>query len=536
MRSIGRVFFRAFALGSVLAFVIAPGQAQSPNEPNNTEAKIFFPDEAFRPLTPNYNGAPASTVVPARIYFPPVPPPLGQAITPSPSRAPAELAAYVNETFYPALGTRLEANKLSDSLRDRLDRYHAAKLALQHELRTELDHLREAEPALRTSELIAFSRRQTPKIVELEVTAEELRRDLVIRRKTWGAIREWHLGDDDLRGYTPAEVAGVMRAAAFYEDGLSLVQRGLLREIAIELETPADSTANASVAQPHQFFSPSPALVRPPDDLPADVASQLATYQTRKSALKKELYDAVYASDNTKHRWLHGNPLKGLATKQTERLAELETLAEEIRRSLEHAVVQVPAEDSSLPPTLQARVDRLIAGHFAAQKEVATKIETIVATAKDVRLSWYFRFEGGRLRYQVHPTPDLRRTGRKFERFVTPEQTERVDAVRAEVAAAASAYERHLADFIKERDSIRAEAVEALGSAIAGKIESTLDVALTLAATRDTTDLYHDYHLAIFQPGLSPEQRRLLFDGAIERLQLPLPLGVLQPKARRATR
>ncbi len=34
---------------------------------------------------------------------------------------------------------------------------------------------------------------------------------------------------------------------------------------------------------------------------------------------------------------------------------------------------------------------------------------------------------------------------------------------------------------------------------------------------------YHDYQIAVLQPGLSPEQRRLLFGGALERLALPLP-------------
>jgi hypothetical protein len=37
--------------------------------------------------------------------------------------------------------------------------------------------------------------------------------------------------------------------------------------------------------------------------------------------------------------------------------------------------------------------------------------------------------------------------------------------------------------------------------------------------------LYYEYRIAVFEPGLSPEQRRLLFDGAVEKLALPLPGG-----------
>ena len=42
---------------------------------------------------------------------------------------------------------------------------------------------------------------------------------------------------------------------------------------------------------------------------------------------------------------------------------------------------------------------------------------------------------------------------------------------------------------------------------------------------QETWQNYGEYQTAVFQPGLSPEQRRLLFDAAIEKLSLPLPGG-----------
>jgi hypothetical protein len=42
--------------------------------------------------------------------------------------------------------------------------------------------------------------------------------------------------------------------------------------------------------------------------------------------------------------------------------------------------------------------------------------------------------------------------------------------------------------------------------------------------------LYYEYRIAVFEPGLSPEQRRLLFANAIERLALPPPSGASQPR------
>jgi hypothetical protein len=58
---------------------------------------------------------------------------------------------------------------------------------------------------------------------------------------------------------------------------------------------------------------------------------------------------------------------------------------------------------------------------------------------------------------------------------------------------------------------------------------------MRVATARETASVYRDYRVALFQPGLSPEQRRLLFDGVMEQLELPLPRGELQPVYRAPT-
>ena len=45
----------------------------------------------------------------------------------------------------------------------------------------------------------------------------------------------------------------------------------------------------------------------------------------------------------------------------------------------------------------------------------------------------------------------------------------------------------------------------------------------------ETWRSYRNYQIAVFEPGLSPEQRRLLFDLALEKLSLPLPAGEIPP-------
>src|SRR5690606_21252803 len=69
------------------------------------------------------------------VFFPPNPPPLGRNVArgvPPGGRypAPPELAEYVSDFFYPALGTRLATGQLPDRLREQLDAYRAAKAAL----------------------------------------------------------------------------------------------------------------------------------------------------------------------------------------------------------------------------------------------------------------------------------------------------------------------------------------------------------------------------------------------------------------------
>jgi hypothetical protein len=475
---------------------------------------------------------------PLPIFFPPSPPPLGRAVahgaaTPSGRfPPPAELAAYVGEPFYPQLSTRLATKTLSPKLRAALEAYRDRKVALQAELRGELDLLRDAAPEARARALADLARRQAPQLAELEKSAEDLRRDLISGETHWSALREWHLGDKSERGFSPSEIAQVMRGYAFYQPGLSPGQRRLLREIFLELTAAANTTANAAAAQPYLFFSPEPARVLLPDDIPAGVATKVAAYQTKKSLLKKELFDAVSAEDGRKMGWLRPNSMKALADQQAARLEELDTLAEEIRRGLaEVAEPTAIGERSPLPATLQRRVESLVADYAARQKEAGARVEEILAEARDLPMQATYRFESDGLRFLIGPA----RGGRGGRGGVSPESAAQIAAVRAQVGAVADDYGRQVAALINEKDAIRAEIGRALGTTRGAAIDQALTAATRVATAKETDSLYHDYKLAVFQPGLSPAQRRLFFDSVVERLELPLPRAELQPTARAAT-
>jgi hypothetical protein len=142
---------------------------------------------------------------PKVVCFPPFPPPLDRPIshiavpalrnvTPAP-----ELSAYVSEIFYPPLSTWLAERTLTDQLRSRLAAFQAEKLALQREIRAELDRQRAADPDDRRSALEELARRQAPRLAALEQTAEQLRADLATSRYDWRAIRSWTLGERNAR-------------------------------------------------------------------------------------------------------------------------------------------------------------------------------------------------------------------------------------------------------------------------------------------------------------------------------------------------
>jgi hypothetical protein len=484
---------------------------------------------------------------PQPIFFPPNPPPLGRAIVRSAPLTgrfapPAELAAYVNEPFYPMLGSRLHARTLNEKLRAQLDRYRAAKTALQEELRAEVDRLLTLDPETRAAEFATLARKQAPQIAELEKSAEQLRRDLIESDQSWGALRQWRLGDHDRRGFSPLEIGQVMRGYAFYQAGLLPAQRRLLREISIELAMAGDNMDNATAQQPYLFFPPEPARVLLPDDLAADVAAKLADYQTRKSKLKKELYDAVHAHDGQKFGFLRGNTLKALADKQAPAHAELEALAEEVRRGLGRVADPITiAERTPLPPLLHHRVATLMAAFGALQTSTATRIDAILAEAKELPMQASYRLEGDGLKFIVVPSRGGRggRSGRggggPSGAPPSPEAVAQINAVRARVSEIADEYGQRVATLINEKDAIRSEIARTLGNSRAIAVDSALMAAMRVVTAKETEGSYRDYRIAVFQAGLSPEQRRLLFDRVVERLELPLPRGELQPIIRAPT-
>ena len=474
------------------------------------------------------------------VYFPPNPPPLGAPMPPQQptelsSVAPPELAAYVNEPFYPSLSTRLAQRNLTDRLRQRLDSYRATKTALQTELRVKLDALKDADPATRRRELKAFAPQQTPRIVELEKAAEQLRGDLLqgglIRlfgsSGDWNQNRKWRLGQSPLNGpraeTLPAEFQ-VVRAAVFYQEGLAPAQRRLLREVAMEVQVeafkpksaPASSEDNALV-----YFSPETARVRLPDELTAELAAKVEAYAKEKTEIKTELRDAIYQQDRATGAQ-RVRALQQLAESQAPRIAALEILDEDIRQGLAHQPTQPnPPSLPPLPPDLAARITSYLKEKVTLRRLLQDKLR---------ELGQGLAPNG--IRFPQIP-PDIGSDLHTNEVNPGPTSEDRKKTMRDTLAAFSQATADRFTTLGKEKEAIRSELarfVSADPKAVTGKSADTLLTEFAEAIQKqETWQRYGEYQSAVFQPGLSPEQRRLLFDAAIEKLALPLSGGEYMP-------
>ncbi|MEO5959168.1 MAG: hypothetical protein ABIZ49_09545 [Opitutaceae bacterium] len=473
---------------------------------------------------------PEVRIRPAPIFFPPVPPVL-DAIVNRVERGqpygrqtpPEELGGYVGEIFYPQLGSRLQEKEMNVAARKQLADYRTARDALIQELRQQLADAPEDDAVARRTALEAFAKRQTPKIVQLEQQAEQLRTSLAIRERDWTSLRQWRLGDKNRLNFSPIEISQTIRSYAHYYRGIPLVHRLLLLEIAVEMRLAQESAAAAAAAQRYIFFSPTLSRVMLPDDASSEVAAKTAMFQTKKSLLKKELYDAVLQEES--RSLFFANPLRSVAEKQTAAVSALDSLAEEIRIGLGGLGRSVPVvERSPLPVTIAQQLTELAQRRRQYEKEATAKIVPLVARARVQSAMVSYNFEPDGLRYTIVP-----RT-----RNLPPEGAHLLETLNKTFTAVAAEYGGQLAELINRGEEIRREAAEFLPDKTPAAITAAINRAMRAVAQTASASAYREYRVAAFEPGLSSGQRRLLFHASIAELDLPLPRGEMQPTERGA--
>jgi hypothetical protein len=427
-------------------------------------------------------GAEPSTRPGGFVFYPPTPPVLGAPLAAaapteavrSASAAPRELSPYIGDVFYSSLAERLATATLSPENARSLEAYRATKTSLQTELLATLYTIRDDDAPKRLNELEEFARGQTGRIAEMEIVADQLRGKLCLR------------GQTPRPPPSPPTEQMSWHTAMLCEDGLSLEQRRLLREMEIE----AAEDLRSSASNRPTFFSPETARIVLPANLPPSLSAMIAAYDQEKTALKNDLRTALRAPDSGPE---HGARLHAFAAEQAPRFAALELAAEQIRRNLAPFYSSPLTTPSvNLPPALQAQID-------GYRREKAELQRLLLARVRDVSRE--------RVR-QTGAAPDTQ------------------DAVQEAIAKFSHENAERYNSLNQTRDAIRAELAR-LGKP-EGPSKNDPAAALTDNFARAVDEierwrLYRYYQTAVLEPGLSPEQRRLLFGVALETLALPLP-------------
>lgn len=462
-----------------------PQSRPAPRDPNFLRDGQHFPGLS--------NQTSLSELMP--VYFPATVPALETELPPAPAvRDPLwnELAGETNELFFAPLSTRLAKGGLDRRQRERLDLYRRKRAAALAELRPALDTARSsanATPPAQPSDAA---------LAELATMADGLRHDLyrggfLVADADWNQHRNWRLGDPSSKRTAQellADELAVMRAAIFYQEGLSTPQRQLLREIVIELAAALGDTDESAAAEfaPDEtiFFLPHGSRLRVPAEAPAAVAAEIDQFTAAKRALKRELRDALFALDRDSDA-KRERTLRELAAQQEPRFRELEERAEKIRRALATVATTRPAVPrSNFPPELEQRLETYLRNKASLQRVA---------------------------RQQAQPETSTR-DGKKEKS---------AEAARAALAAFEAENRSRLAALAAEARALREEVARVAAGSPAGATKSVDALLADFAAAfkqQQLQALYQDYRTAVLQPGLTPAQRDLLFNAAVAALDL----------------
>jgi hypothetical protein len=524
-----------------------PATSAYTNQPRTTYVEPYvpyFPNSGFSSSYDRYynygfysGGFSTSSYQPLfTFYFPPVPPALGAPILlfrryslGQPETSLPQLLPYVGEPFYAPLSAHLHREDLSKKQLARLDAYQAGRSALLVELHAKLVSLRELDAPSRARALADFAAQQTPRLATLELEAEAIRDNLVNGSFTqsgadWNDNRTWALGDD-VRYESRVDEFKVIRASAFFAAGLSPAQRRLLREFAMELDEPlGEPTAAIALDAPKAlfFFAPETARIELPSDLAPEVTAKLDAYRETKAALKAELRAVIYKQDRAFFSFTRTKALRTLAEQQAPRLAALEVQAEELRQLLAAYPRASRPPLSFLPTDLNHRISTYLREKQDLQRTLVEKLAAIKAEFPQHRVE-FTRLGAG---YNIEIVPS---------RKSSKSEETRVAGITARLVAFNAEQTRRFDTLIAQKSKIQSDLDQAVKAKLDPNLRNTVGMDLLLRnfaaqfSQQETWQRYRDYDTAVFEPGLSPEQRRLLYADALVQLDLPLPRGSREP-------
>lgn len=398
------------------------------------------------------------------------------------------------ETFFMAYANLLRRRSLSEKRTQRINDYLASRHRLVDELRASLDELKDKTSADRATALALLATRQEGSLLTLESEAEAIRHDLTSRAPLSfkpidsGEDLDFMLRviiNDGNRDYF------VLMEAAQYLDDFSTDQRFLLQEMAFETEDRRAIAENSrkSVSHPYLYFLPATARIHLPENLPPLLDTKVKAFLAQKERLKDELLAVIHPSH------LQPRPrteqITQLAEQQAPRFAALESLAEEIRTGIADLPYPDKPGRSTLPEDLTRRVGTFGVLKTEVQRELFHRLRTLNTEKHGTRFQIVRQGDG----LAIVPTDPKEAAPPALAAF-------NADLARRYTAMAQeSKFLRHDIQHLSEADPH-------YGAQTVTQLAADFGRAYT---AQENWNRYHDYFLAVLEPGLSPAQRRLLF-------------------------
>jgi hypothetical protein len=448
------------------------------------------------------------------IFLPPIPPALAErkasAFRQVPKDYPTGLIELVGETFYMPYGTLYYTKALSPKRIARVEAYRASRDQLAAALRATLERSKGLASAERQRIRLELANQQHGALEALEAEAESIRRDLtesrVFRNSDDGSdlIRSAEALDRHTTAIDPKFVYPLV--AAQYHDGFSVEQRMLLQEIAIEQRlatrksTPGEAEDQTSN---YIFFSPATARIRLPVKLATETIDALHRFDEQKKALKAELLAAM---ERGNFIFLSGRARNyaQLAKMQAPAFMALNTLSEEIRTELSRIPYPDAPSKSDLAPDLTRRIGSALRQKAELQRELGGRFKTVRDALPKERVEIVRK--GKALAVRVVESGDVRANKEQLVKLLADLNTFNRDLELRYLA---------LADEMDAlRHEIQAKADERAGNPMQGVDQLITDFARSYT-TQENWKRFADYYSAVLEPGLSPEQRRLLYKIAL---------------------
>jgi hypothetical protein len=318
-----------------------------------------------------------------------------------------------------------------------------------------------------------------------------------------------------------------VRATVYYQKGLSPEQRGLLREVLIELEDSARELRHRAInrgdteAGPESraiFFAPEMARLVLPPHLPAEVVTRIGTFNSKKAALKQELRDAVIQYDSTPNG-RRVAAFAALADRQWPQLVALADLAEQIRRDLAALPAPKPIRPPAIPVELMRRIQEFNREIEILKTDLAEYIRLHLVPLIDAPPGNSTDERRGWIQYVVAAQAEARQKAIEEFQFAHRERYEELQSRREAIKSDLAIVAQNQVD----PKTGGPMTVETMLRAFNASMQQ-------FAALGREEVIYKNYRTAMLLPGLSPEQRRLLFGAAQIGLSQALPNGERMPE------